>query len=101
MHGTRPFFTNLLSNMNMVLAKTDLAVASRNAQLVSDSRLRKFIFDRIALEQERTLTAFAAIAEANERLAENLHLARAIKNRLPYLDPLNHFATGTTQATPR
>ena len=49
-----PFFATLLSNMDMVLAKTDLAVASRYAELVTDRKLRAAIFKRIAAEHERT-----------------------------------------------
>ena len=54
MHKTWPFFANLLSNMDMVLAKTDIAVASRYAQLVTDKKLRKHVFERIVAEWERT-----------------------------------------------
>ncbi|MFM0232620.1 phosphoenolpyruvate carboxylase [Paraburkholderia sediminicola] len=91
MHKTWPFFANLLSNMDMVLAKTDLAVASRYAQLVSDKKLRKHVFERIVAEWERTSKALSEITGKSERLAENPLLARSIKNRFPYLDPLNHL----------
>ena len=47
-----PFFSTLLSNMDMVMSKTDLAVASRYAGLVSDKKLRNAIFKRIAAENE-------------------------------------------------
>ncbi|WGS41101.1 phosphoenolpyruvate carboxylase [Burkholderia sp. JSH-S8] len=91
MHKTWPFFSNLLSNMDMVLAKTDLAVASRYAQLVADKKLRKHVFDRIVAEWERTSQALAEITGHGTRLATNPLLARSIKNRFPYLDPLNHL----------
>lgn len=91
MHKTWPFFANLLSNMDMVLAKTDLAVASRYAALVSDKKLRKHVFERIVAEWERTSKALAEITGKTERLADNPLLARSIKNRFPYLDPLNHL----------
>ncbi|MFP3747747.1 phosphoenolpyruvate carboxylase, partial [Achromobacter sp. SIMBA_011] len=86
-----PFFANLLSNMDMVLAKTDLAVASRYAQLVADRKLRKHVFERIVAEWERTAQALAEITGHEGRLATNPLLARSIKNRFPYLDPLNHL----------
>ncbi|WP_322030510.1 phosphoenolpyruvate carboxylase [Paraburkholderia sp. J76] len=91
MYKTWPFFSNLLSNMDMTLAKTDLAVASRYAQLVADKKLRKLVFERIVAEWERTTKVLAEITGASERLADNPLLARSIKNRFPYLDPLNHL----------
>ncbi len=86
-----PFFATLLSNMDMVLSKTDLAVASRYAELVADKKLRKSIFTRIVGEHERTVACLAIITGAHERLAGNPLLARSIKNRFAYLDPLNHL----------
>ncbi|VVE89135.1 phosphoenolpyruvate carboxylase [Pandoraea bronchicola] len=86
-----PFFANLLSNMDMVLAKTDLGVASRYAELVADEKLRKRVFDRIVSEWHSTSQALALITGHEERLADNPLLARSIKNRFPYLDPLNHL----------
>jgi phosphoenolpyruvate carboxylase len=86
-----PFFATLLSNMDMVLAKTDLAVASRYAGLVADKKLRNAIFDRIVEEHGRTIESLTTITGARERLAGNPSLARSIKNRFAYLDPLNHL----------
>ncbi|RQH08457.1 phosphoenolpyruvate carboxylase [Paraburkholderia dinghuensis] len=91
MYKTWPFFSNLLSNMDMTLAKTDLAVASRYAQLVADKKLRKHVFERIVAEWERTTKVLDEITGASGRLADNPLLARSIKNRFPYLDPLNHL----------
>nr|WP_240648075.1 phosphoenolpyruvate carboxylase [Pararobbsia silviterrae] len=91
MNKTWPFFATLLSNMDMVLAKTDLAVASRYAELVTDKKLRKLVFDRIVAEWERTSAALSEITGSPQRLATNPLLARSIKNRFPYLDPLNHL----------
>ncbi len=91
MYKNWPFFSTLLSNMDMVLAKTDLAVASRYAQLVQDKKLRKHVFGRIVAEWERTSHALSEITGKEERLADNPLLARSIKNRFPYLDPLNHL----------
>jgi phosphoenolpyruvate carboxylase len=86
-----PFFAALLSNMDMVLSKTDLAVASRYAGLVSDRKLRNAIFGRIVAEHERTSQLLGSISGNKERLAGNPLLARSIKNRFAYLDPLNHL----------
>ena len=86
-----PFFATLLSNMDMVLAKTDLALASRYAELVTDKKLRSAIFQRIVGEHHQTVDCMTVITGASERLAANPLLARSIKNRFAYLDPLNHL----------
>ncbi|MGH8725201.1 MAG: phosphoenolpyruvate carboxylase, partial [Burkholderiales bacterium] len=84
------FFRSVLSNMDMVLAKTDLAIASRYAELVPDKKLRQEIFGRLSDEWQRACKWLAAIAGSKELLADNPTLARSIRNRFPYLDPLNH-----------
>jgi phosphoenolpyruvate carboxylase len=86
-----PLFATLLSNMDMVLAKTDLAIASRYAELVQDKELRERIFKRITEEHADTLSILERITGAGERLAGNPLLARSIQNRFAYLDPLNHL----------
>ena len=91
MHLRWPFFASVLSNMGMVLAKSDLAVASRYAALVPDAALRDAIFGRIAAEHSRTLAVLAEITGQDHPLADNPTLARSLRNRVPYLDPLNHL----------
>jgi phosphoenolpyruvate carboxylase len=91
MHARWPFFASVLSNMGMVLAKSDLAVASRYANLVPDATLREAIFGRIGAEHARTLRVLAEITGAGHPLADNPTLARSLRNRVPYLDPLNHL----------
>ena len=91
MHEKWPFFRSVLSNMAMVLAKTDLAVASRYAELVADPAVREPVFARIAGEHARTVRAFFAITWRTQLLEDNPTLARSIRNRFPYLDPLNHL----------
>lgn len=88
---TWPFFSTLLSNMDMVLAKTDLAVASRYAGLCDDAALRKAVFQRISAEWHLTCEMLSLVTGKQERLADNPLLARSIKNRFAYLDPLNHL----------
>jgi phosphoenolpyruvate carboxylase len=91
MHRQWPFFATLLSNMDMVLAKTDLAIASRYAELVPEQELRERIFKRITDEHAVTLSCVEAITGTQERLTGNPLLARSIQNRFAYLDPLNHL----------
>ena len=84
------FFSTVLSNMEMVLAKSDIGIASRYAQLVKDEALRNRIFPRIAAEHEATIAILKSISSQDELLAANPLLARSIRNRFPYLSPLNH-----------
>ena len=86
-----PFFKSLLSNMDMVLAKTDLAIASRYAELVADVELREHIFSRIKAEWALTRQHLLAVLEQDEFLADNPMLARSLQLRSPYMDPLNHL----------
>ena len=91
MYRAWPFFRAVLSNLDMVLAKTDLAIASRYASLVPDAALRADVFSAIDAEWHLTRRWLAAITEQAELLADNPTLARSIRNRFPYLDPLNHL----------
>jgi phosphoenolpyruvate carboxylase len=91
MYRQWPFFRTLLSNMDMVLAKSDLALASRYAELVSDTRLRKKIFTAIEAEWHRTADALTQITGEKNRLASNPALDRSIRHRFPYIDPLHHL----------
>ncbi|MBG9387907.1 phosphoenolpyruvate carboxylase [Caenimonas aquaedulcis] len=91
MYRQWPFFRALLSNMDMVLAKSDLALASRYAELVADARLRKRIFGVIEAEWHRTVEALQAITGERQRLAGNPSLQRSIRHRFPYIDPLHHL----------
>ena len=90
MHKEWSFFATLLSNMDMVLAKSDIAIASRYAELVKDSALREAIFPRIAKEHASTTEMLLSITGQAELLDANPLLKRSIRNRFPYLDPLNH-----------
>ncbi|WP_395703871.1 phosphoenolpyruvate carboxylase [Aquabacterium sp.] len=91
MHRQWPFFRTLLSNLDMVLAKSDLRIAARYVELVEDKRLGKRIFAAIRAEWERTQAALSLITGESERLQSNPALARSIEHRFPYLDPLNHL----------
>jgi phosphoenolpyruvate carboxylase len=91
MHEQWPFFRSVMSNMAMVLAKTDVAIGSRYAELVPDAKLRTRVFAAIADEHARTVRHTLAIMRRDTLLADNPALARSIRNRFPYLDPLNHL----------
>ena len=91
MYKEWPFFRTLLSNMDMALAKSDLALASRYSELVPDVRLRKKIFGAIETEWSKTVDALNLVTGEKVRLAKNPALARSIRNRFPYIDPLHHL----------
>lgn len=91
MYRDWPFLRTLLSNMDMVMAKSDLALARRYAGLVPDARLRRRIFSAIEAEWQRTQQALALVTGEADRLAGNPALARSIEHRFPYIDPLHHL----------
>ena len=91
MHKQWPFFRTLLSNLDMVLAKSDLRIAARYVELVEDKRLAKRIFGAIQAEWALAGEMLSLITGEPHRLASNAALARSIEHRFPYLDPLNHL----------
>ncbi|EFV14846.1 phosphoenolpyruvate carboxylase [Segniliparus rugosus] len=86
-----PFFRAVLSNLAQVLAKSDLGLAARYAELVPDVSVREQVFGAIQDEHARTLKMHAAITGTNDLLADNAALKRSVYNRFPYLEPLNHL----------
>ena len=85
-----PFFRTLLSNMDMVLAKSSIAIASRYAELVPDVVLREKIFERIRREWQGSIDRLLEITGQTRLLESNPLLERSIRNLFPYIDPLNH-----------
>lgn len=86
-----PFFRSVLSNMAQVMAKSDLGLAARYAELVDDELLRSRVFDKIVDEHHRTIAMYKRITGQEDLLADNPALARSVFNRFPYLEPLNHL----------
>ncbi len=91
MYHEWPFFRMLLSNMEMVLAKSNIGIASRYAELVPDKALREEIFGRIRAEWADAIEALLAVTKQAELLQDNPVLDRSLRMRVPYLDPLNHI----------
>ncbi len=90
MAGEWPFFRSVMSNMGMVMAKTDLGIAARYRDLASDEVLAHHVFDQISAEHLLCLDWLQRITGGGP-LADNPTLARSISDRFPYLDPLNHM----------
>ncbi|HEX4339685.1 MAG TPA: phosphoenolpyruvate carboxylase [Polyangiaceae bacterium] len=90
MYERWPFFQTLVANLEMVLAKSDLSLASKYAELVKDPELRQKIFGRITEEHELTESAVIDIVSGG-LLGSNPALRQSIRSRVPYIDPLNHL----------
>lgn len=86
-----PFLQATLSNLEMVLAKSDIDIAARYAELVPDAALRKHIFDAIRDGWLRTRDELLALTGQSALLERQPALARSIQLRLPYIEPLNHL----------
>ena len=91
LHAGWRFFSSALANMEMVLAKTDMAIARRYAALVEDHLAADAIFGRIEAEWERTTEALLRITGQSSLLEHSPDLAAVIRSRVPYIDPLNHL----------
>jgi phosphoenolpyruvate carboxylase len=84
-----PLFMDLISNVEMGLAKADLSIARLYASLVADESLRKRVFEMIVEEFERTKRVLLRLTGQTNLLENNPVLARSIRLRNPYVDPLS------------
>ena len=75
----------------MVLAKSDMDVAAAYADLVPDEALRKRIFSAIRDGCTSAREGLLEVVGQSELLERNPALARSIRLRLPYIEPLNHL----------
>ena len=90
MAETWPFFRTVVQNMEMVMAKADMAIARRYAGLVPDAALAERIYDAIRAEWDRTVAAVLSITGQDALLGGQPELDRLIRQRMPYVEPLNH-----------
>ena len=84
-----PFFRTVVSNLEMVLAKSNLDIGRRYAELVEDRSLAESVFERITREWSATKDAVLALTGQKQFLESNPALAESIRLRLPYIDALN------------
>jgi phosphoenolpyruvate carboxylase len=84
-----PLFIDLVRNVEMALGKVDLGTARLYSTLVEDEELRTRVYSEFELEFERTVNAVLAITKQTELLQTNPVLARSIKLRNPYVDPMH------------
>jgi phosphoenolpyruvate carboxylase len=86
-----PFVRTTLDNIEMVLAKSDMSIAARYAELVDDEAARKHLFGRVRDEWHRTRDRLLEITGETHLLQRNPKLQNSIRLRLPYIEPLNHL----------
>jgi phosphoenolpyruvate carboxylase len=84
-----PFFNDLVSNVELALTKVDLSLAGLYAELVGDRELRERVFAMVSAEFRRTKRMILRITGHAELLEDNPALARSLKLRNPYVDPLS------------
>ncbi len=82
-----PFFANLIADVEMTLAKADLAIAARYAHLAA--REPRQLFDLVRLEYERTREIVLRLNDREELLDGDPTLQRSIRLRNPYVDPMS------------
>ncbi len=84
-----PLFIDLLRNVEMALGKVDLATARLYSSLVEDQALRARVYQLFEDEFHRTVRTVLAVTDQSELLETNQVLARSIKLRNPYVDPMH------------
>jgi phosphoenolpyruvate carboxylase len=84
-----PFFRATIDNAALALAKSDMFIAARYAQLVEDDEVRQRIWTKIISEKDRAVSATIAITNSEDLLASTPWLKASIDARNPYIDPLN------------
>lgn len=84
-----PFFQAMLSNMEQVMAKTDITLAENYAGLSESPDKAKIIFGMIKEEYRRSRKALLDLLQTEELLRDNRSLARSLALRIPYLNALN------------
>jgi phosphoenolpyruvate carboxylase len=89
MAGAWPFFRATLDNMEMVLAKSDMAIAKRYSTLVQDRAMADTLFERIRSAWDMTHDSLLSITGESRLLEKNPALDASIRLRLPYIEPLN------------
>jgi phosphoenolpyruvate carboxylase len=89
MYRDWPFFQATIDNATLALAKADMYVAQRYAELAEDADARRRIWQRIAAERDRTRQAILDIVGGGELLATTPWFQRSIEARNPSIDPLN------------
>ncbi|MFO0822647.1 MAG: phosphoenolpyruvate carboxylase [Gemmataceae bacterium] len=89
MYARWPFWTTLIDNAQMILAKADMTIARLYADLVEDQALAGRVFDRIVAEYQASTEAVCQITGQTSLLERSPILQTSIERRNPYVDPLS------------
>jgi phosphoenolpyruvate carboxylase len=84
-----PLFNDLIGNVELGMAKADLTIAAHYAELVKDQAVRTRVFNLISVEFERAERMVLDISGQTHLLQNNHMLARSIRLRNPYVDPMS------------
>ena len=90
MYKQWPFFTSLLSNVDMVMSKSDMEIAKEYANLCKDQKTKQ-VYDEILKEWQLTKEVVLKISEHKEFLEDNTYLTKSLDNRLQYFNTLNYL----------
>ena len=88
MYKDWPFFTSLLSNVDMVMSKSDMEIAKEYANLCKDDKTKE-VYNKILKEWKLTKQVVLDISEHKEFLEDNTYLTKSLENRLQYFNTLN------------
>ena len=91
LHARAPFFRDLIDNVEMTLAKADLHIGARYAELCKDPKVREAILEPIRAEATRTHEGVLRLSEAKHLLEDDSVLRTSIELRNPYVDPLSYL----------
>ena len=91
MYERWPFFNNLIDNIQMVIAKSDMTIAKLYASLVEDKKIRNKIYDKIHKEFNLTVKMLLKITGQKKILDNSPFLQRSIAMRKPSIDPVNYI----------
>jgi phosphoenolpyruvate carboxylase len=84
-----PFFFDMVRNVEMALAKVDLPLARRYAELVKDDALRERVFLLFEKEYQLTREMILLVTGQKQLLETNPDLVRSLRLRNPYVDPMS------------
>jgi phosphoenolpyruvate carboxylase len=84
-----PLFADLIRNVELGMAKADLGIARVYSGLVRNEALRERVFSMLEEEFLRSRRMVLRVTGQRELLSRNRVLARSIRLRNPYVDPMS------------